>query len=112
MGSGASVESDAIKEFKKEVVIDCKGHLMGRLCSVVAKELLLGQNCVLVRTEATNISGSLYRNQLKYAEFRRKRMNSNPRRGPYHYRAPAKMLWRVIRGMLPKNCARGKMALK
>merc|ERR1711998_530204 len=58
-----------------------------------------------------NISGSLYRNKLKYAEFRRKRMNSNPKRGPYHFRAPAKILWRTIRGMVPHKTPRGAAAL-
>ena len=44
--------------FEKEVVVDCRGHLMGRLASVVAKELLNGQRVTLVRTEEINISGS------------------------------------------------------
>merc|ERR1719171_3384873 len=67
--------------FKTEVVIDCRGHLLGRLSSVVAKELLNGQKVVCVRTEDINISGSLYRNKLKFAEFRRKKMCTNPKQG-------------------------------
>lgn len=43
--------------FEKEVVIDCKGHIMGRLASVVAKELLSGQKVVCVRCEEINITG-------------------------------------------------------
>merc|ERR1719240_1401082 len=38
-------------------------------------------------------------------------MNSNPRQGPYHFRAPAKILWRTIRGMVPHKTARGAAAL-
>mmetsp|Transcript_29367 Transcript_29367/g.84363 ORF Transcript_29367/g.84363 Transcript_29367/m.84363 type:complete len:202 (+) Transcript_29367:95-700(+) len=97
--------------FKPETVIDCKGHLLGRLASILAKELLNGQKVVCVRTEEVNISGSLYRNKLKYASFKRKHMNSNPRRGMYHYRAPSKILWRCIRGMVPHKTARGAAAL-
>merc|ERR1740121_3051422 len=70
-----------------------------------------GQKVVCVRTEDINISGSLYRNKLKYADFRRKHMNSNPRRGPYHFRSPAKILWRTVRGMVPHKTARGAAAL-
>jgi len=44
--------------FEKVVVIDSRGHLLGRLASIVAKELLCGQKVVCVRTEETNISGS------------------------------------------------------
>uniref|UniRef100_A0A7S1AD99 60S ribosomal protein L13a n=1 Tax=Noctiluca scintillans TaxID=2966 RepID=A0A7S1AD99_NOCSC len=97
--------------FTKEVVVDCKGHLLGRLASVLAKELLNGQNVVCVRTEDVNISGSLYRNKLKYAEFKRKTNNSNPKHGPFHFRAPSKILWRTIRGMIPHKTARGAAAL-
>merc|ERR1712217_586447 len=32
-------------------------------------------------------------------------------KGPLHYRSPAKMLWRTIRGMVPHKTARGAAAL-
>eukprot|EP00168_Porphyra_purpurea_P007181 TRINITY_DN1889_c0_g1_i1.p2 TRINITY_DN1889_c0_g1~~TRINITY_DN1889_c0_g1_i1.p2 ORF type:complete len:197 (+),score=54.50 TRINITY_DN1889_c0_g1_i1:26-616(+) len=97
--------------FEKRVVIDARGHLMGRLASVVAKELLNGQRIVVVRCEEINISGSLYRNKLTYHEFLNKRTNSNPKHGPFHQRAPSKILWRTIRGMLPHKLPRGAAAL-
>jgi large subunit ribosomal protein L13Ae len=40
------------------VVVDGKGHLLGRLASIVAKQLLNGKKVVVVRTEAMVISGS------------------------------------------------------
>merc|ERR1719446_468872 len=98
--------------FKKEIVVDCRGHLLGRLASTLAKEILNGQHVVCVRTEDINISGSLYRNKLKYAEFKRKRMNSNPKRGTKHHRAPSKIFWRCVRGMVPHKTARGHAALE
>lgn len=42
----------------KAKVIDCRGHLLGRLASVIAKELLNGQPIVAVRCEEINQSGS------------------------------------------------------
>jgi ribosomal protein uL13 len=44
-----------------QVVIDGKGHLLGRLASIVAKQLLNGQKVVIVRCEALNISGDFFR---------------------------------------------------
>lgn len=44
--------------FDKQIVIDCKGHLLGRLSSIIAKQLLNGQEIVCVRAEEINISGS------------------------------------------------------
>ncbi|KRZ11530.1 60S ribosomal protein L13a [Trichinella zimbabwensis] len=95
----------------KPIVIDGKDHLLGRLASVIAKQLLLGQKIVVVRCEGINISGSFYRNKLKYLSFLRKRCNINPARGPFHFRAPSKILWRTVRGMLPHKLYRGKQAL-
>ena len=44
-----------------QVIIDGKGHLLGRLASTVAKQLLNGQKIVVVRCEALNISGEFFR---------------------------------------------------
>eukprot|EP00695_Tsukubamonas_globosa_P003661 TRINITY_DN75_c0_g1_i4.p1 TRINITY_DN75_c0_g1~~TRINITY_DN75_c0_g1_i4.p1 ORF type:complete len:138 (+),score=51.96 TRINITY_DN75_c0_g1_i4:74-487(+) len=97
--------------FEKLVVIDARAHLMGRLASIVAKQLLSGQKIVVVRAEQINISGSLIRNKLKYMAFLNKRMNTNPRRGPFHHRAPSKMFLRAVRGMISYKSPRGRAAL-
>ena len=51
--------------FEKEIVIDAKGHLLGRLASTVAKQLLNGQKITLVRCEEINIAGPFFRNKRK-----------------------------------------------
>ena len=48
----------------------------------------------------------------EWARFRRKRTNTNPKRGPIHFRAPSKMLWRAVRGMLPHKTKRGQLAMQ
>ena len=48
---------------------------------------------------------------MKYQEFLKKRMNTNPSRGPFHLRSPAKIVWRTIRGMIPHKTKRGAAAL-
>jgi hypothetical protein len=50
----------------EQVVIDGKGHLLGRLASIVAKQLLNGQKIVIVRCEALNISGEFFRAKRTY----------------------------------------------
>ena len=97
--------------FEKELIIDARGHLLGRLASVVAKELLRGQRIVVVRCEAINKSGSLFRNKLKFNEFLKKHKSSNHRRGAFHFRTPSRIFWRTVRGMLPHKLARGSAAL-
>ncbi|CAD5113176.1 DgyrCDS2365 [Dimorphilus gyrociliatus] len=97
--------------YSKPLLIDARGHLLGRLASITAKSLLQGQRVVVVRCEGINISGSFYRNKLKYLDFLRKRMNTKPSRGPFHFRAPSKIFYRTVRGMIPHKTTRGKEAL-
>jgi len=47
-------------------IVDGKGHLLGRLASIVAKQILLGQKVVVVRSELINVSGSFFRNKVCY----------------------------------------------
>lgn len=49
-----------------QITIDGKGHLLGRLASTVAKQLLEGQKIVVVRCEALNISGEFFRAKRTY----------------------------------------------
>jgi large subunit ribosomal protein L13Ae len=97
--------------FEKEVVIDGRGHLVGRLASKIAKELQNGQRIVVVRCEALLKSGSLFRNKLKFHEFLNKTRNTNPRKGHIHFRTPSRIFWRMVRGMLPHKTPKGSAAL-
>jgi large subunit ribosomal protein L13Ae len=97
--------------FEKEVVIDGRGHLVGRLASKLAKELQNGQRIVVVRCEELLKSGSLFRNKLKFHEFLGKTRNTNPRKGHIHFRTPSRMFWRILRGMLPHKTPKGSAAL-
>ena len=97
--------------FQDSVLVDGRTHMLGRLASIIAKELLCGQKVVVVRCEQLCVSGSLVRNKVKFTAFLKKRTNTNPKRGPIHYRSPARMLWRTVRGMLPHKTHRGQQAL-
>jgi len=81
------------------------------LASIIAKELLSGQQVVVLRCEELNISGHFARNRIRYQLFLKKRCNINPTHGPFHLRAPSKILWRTIRGMIPHKTDRGARAL-
>ena len=98
--------------FEREIVIDAKGHLLGRLATTIAKQLLNGQKIVVVRCEEINISGEFFRNKLKYLAYLRKACRYNPTRGPFHFRAPSRILYKSIRGMVPNKTARGAAALE
>ncbi|CAG8638594.1 4345_t:CDS:2 [Paraglomus occultum] len=100
-----------MSDFEKVVVVDGKGHLLGRLASIVAKQILSGQRVVIVRAEEINVSGSFFRNKIKYHKYLRKRMIVNPSRGPFHFRAPSRIFYKAIRGMVSHKTPRGAAAL-
>jgi hypothetical protein len=53
---------------------------------------------VVVRCEDINISGGIVRQKMKYERFLRKGTRTNPLKGQFHFRAPAAILRRTIRG--------------
>ncbi|TEA18715.1 60S ribosomal protein L16 [Colletotrichum sidae] len=113
-----------MSSFEQVVVVDGKGHLLGRLASIVAKQLLNGQKVVVVRCEALNISGEFFRAKrmstpiptvapIKYHAYLRKMTRYNPTRGgPFHFRAPSRIFYKTVRGMIPHKTARGAAALE
>eukprot|EP00871_Galdieria_phlegrea_P004426 jgi/Galph1/4985/GphlegSOOS_G3639.1 len=94
------------------IVIDGKGHLLGRLASIVAKEILSGQQIIVVRCEEINASGDHHRHKIKFMKYLKKRMNTNPSRGPFHHRSPSQIFFKAVRGMVPQRTSRGAAALK
>jgi len=97
--------------FEKLIVVDGKDHILGRLASYVAKELINGQRIVIVRAEKIVLSGSLFRRRVQFTEFLHKKMLHNPRRALQHYKSPSRIFWKSVRGMLPHKTPRGAAAL-
>jgi large subunit ribosomal protein L13Ae len=51
--------------------------------------------------------------QLRYHNFLHKRHIVNPKKsGPFHHRAPSRILFKAVRGMLPHKTARGAAAIE
>ncbi|KAK5841019.1 hypothetical protein PVK06_009927 [Gossypium arboreum] len=82
----------------KRVAVDARHHLLGRLASISAKELLNGQKVVVVRCEEICMRGGLVRQKMNLMRFLRKRMNTKPSHGLIQFPAPFNILWRTIRG--------------
>ena len=55
--------------------------------------------------------GSLFRNRVKFEEYLNRRLTFNPRRGIKHFRAPSRVFWKTVRGMLSYKTKRGAAAL-
>lgn len=92
-------------------VVDGKGHLMGRLASICAKELLEGKKVVIVRCDKIEKTGKYIKNKFELISKSKKRTNTNPKRGPFHFKSPSQVFWKTIRGMLPHKTFKGSDAL-
>ena len=62
----------------KAIVIDGRGHMLGRLASIVARLILTINKVVVVRTEGINMSGNFFRNKLKYLDFLKEALQLTP----------------------------------
>ena len=50
---------------------------------------------------------------MKYSAYLRKMTRYNPTRGgPFHFRAPSRIFYKAVRGMIPHKTARGAAALE
>lgn len=90
-------------------VIDAEGHILGRLCSVIAKRLLKGEKIVVVNAEKAIITGSKAN---VFQRYKDKYDRGSKEKGPYFPRHPERIFKRTVRGMLPWDSRRGRGAYK
>ncbi len=94
------------------LVVDATHLVAGRLSSNVAKLLLDGRYVAVVNAEKTLISGSkknIIGEQMERFEIKSK---INPVYTPHNPKKPDRILYMIIRGMLPRRKPRGQEALK
>jgi large subunit ribosomal protein L13 len=91
------------------MIIDADGLITGRLASRIAKELLKGENIIVINSERAIITGNPKAVVNRYYV---KREKGDPNKGPFYPRQPDKLLKRVVRGMLPYKKPKGGAAFR
>ena len=94
---------------EKMTVIDAKDLVLGRLGSIVAKRLLLGEEIKIVNCKDVVILG---KKKYLIEKYQNKISNKVVKQGPYYSRSPADMVKRAFRNMLPYKNQRGIEAFK
>ena len=85
-------------------VYDATDLVMGRLASVVAKQLLAARRegrddrVIIINSERAIVSG---KSESVFAEYQTRYELNHPRKGPFFPRMPDLILKRTVRGMLP-----------
>ncbi len=90
-------------------VINAEGHILGRLCSVIAKRLLNGEKIVVVNAEKAIITGD---RDMVFQRYKEKYDRGSKEKGPYFPRHPERVFKRTVRGMLPWKSRRGREAFR
>ncbi|MGE5637967.1 MAG: 50S ribosomal protein L13 [Chloroflexota bacterium] len=93
---------------KPGIIVDAEGLILGRLCSQVAKRLLIGEQVTIINAEKAVLSG---RRKSKVAEAKQFLEVGAPERGPFHYRRPDRIMLKTVRGMLPMKQVKGQRAI-
>ena len=90
-------------------VVNGEGLILGRMCSKIAKRLLNGEEIMVVNAEKIIISG---KKKSKVAEAHKFLEVGAPERGPFHSRRPDRIVRKTVRGMVPWQQPKGKLAYK
>ncbi len=90
-------------------IIDAENLILGRMASIIAKRLLMGEMITVVNAERTVLSG---KKKSKVLEAKKYLEVGHPKKGPFHYRRPDKIVRRTVRGMLPYKKPKGRDAYK
>jgi large subunit ribosomal protein L13 len=93
-------------------VIDGSEHILGRLATHIAKQLLAGEEVIVVNAEKIVITGTKEQILKDYKERRDRGVAGRNRFGPYYPRMPDRMFKRSVRGMIPYHEAQGRTAYK
>ena len=93
-------------------VIDGSEHIMGRLATHVAKQILQGEEVIVVNAEKIVITGRKEQILEDYKARRDRGVAGRNRFGPYYPRMPDRMFQRTVRGMVPYQQPKGRTAIK
>jgi large subunit ribosomal protein L13 len=90
-------------------VIDGSEHIMGRLATHIAKQLLEGEDIAVVNAEKIIITGN--RDSI-LEDYLHRRDLGKTRKGPFFPKMPDRIFRRTVRGMVPYQQPRGRTAYK
>ncbi len=88
-------------------VINVEGHILGRVASLIAQELLKGTEIKVVNASKSIITG---KKSMIIDKYRKKRELVHRRKGPFYPKRADRIFKRTVKGMLPIKKQKGKNA--
>jgi len=90
-------------------IYDAQNQVLGRISSVIAKELLNGEKIVVVNAEKSVLSAT---REFVLERYKHKYERGDPIHGPFFPKQPENIFRRTVRGMLPWDRERGRVAYR
>jgi large subunit ribosomal protein L13 len=90
-------------------VYDAENQIVGRLATTIAKDLLKGEDVVVVNAEKAVLSGSP---RFKKEFYLQRIQRGSAKHGPFFPKPPDAIFRRAVRGMLPWDKPKGRKAFK
>ena len=90
-------------------IYDAENQILGRLCSVIAKNLLNGEDVFVVNADKAALSG---KPKTKMESYLQRFHRGDPIHGPFFPRRSDEIFRRTVRGMLPWDRTRGRNAYR
>jgi large subunit ribosomal protein L13 len=91
------------------IIYDAENQVLGRLCSVIAKKLLNGEDITVVNCEKAVLAGG---KDFTMNKYKIKVERGDPHHGPYFPKTPMDIFRRTVRGMLPWDRSKGRTAYR
>ena len=91
------------------IYIDASNQVLGRLASLVARQVLSGEQVAVVNAEKAVVIGNP---RAIVESYKERRDRGDPYHGPFYPRHPDRIVKRTVRGMLPYKTQRGREAFK
>lgn len=90
-------------------IYNAENQILGRISSVIAKDLLKGEKVIVVNAGKAVLSAS--REHL-LEKYKHKYERGDPIHGPFFPKQPENIFRRTVRGMIPWDKERGRVAYK
>jgi len=90
-------------------IYDAENQILGRLSSIIAKQLLNGEKIIVVNAEKAVLSAS---REYLQGHYSNKYKRGDVFHGPFFPKQPDRIFKRTIRGMLPWDRTKGRIAYK
>ncbi len=90
-------------------IYDAENQILGRVCTFIAKDLLKGEDVIVINAEKAVLSGNP---RWKKEHYQGKITRGDPHKGPFFPKYPDDIFRRTVRGMLSWHQAKGRDAFK